>query len=78
MPNILAGRRIVPEFLQDEAKPPHIAAEMLCLLRDANAREMMQRDLASVTTKLGDPGAAQRAAEALLDLLARGTEARAA
>jgi lipid-A-disaccharide synthase len=78
MPNILAGRQIVREFLQDQAKPSHIAAEMLHLRRDSNARETMQRDLASVSAKLGQPGAAQRAAEAVLDLLARATEPRPA
>ena len=71
MPNILAGRRIVPEFLQDNAEPRRVAAEMLHLLRDANAREMMQTDLASVSALLGEPGAAERAAQAILGLLAR-------
>jgi lipid-A-disaccharide synthase len=71
MPNILAGRRIIPEFLQDDAEPDRIAAEMLHLLRVIGARESMQRDLASVRALLGEPGAAGRAADAILDLLGK-------
>lgn len=71
MPNILAGRRIVPEFLQADAEPGRVAAEMLHLLRDASATETMQRDLGAVSAMLGEPGAARRAADAIIDLLAR-------
>src|SRR5207237_1627993 len=39
MPNILAGERLVPELLQDEATPAALAAALLALLRDAAARK---------------------------------------
>ena len=71
MPNILAGRGIVPEFLQGEANPEAVSAGLLPLVRDAGARETMQRDLAMVSATLGTPGAARRAAQAINDLLAR-------
>ena len=65
MPNILAGRKIVPELLQDDATPSAIGSSLLQLLRDSSAQTKQQNDLASVTEKLGGPGAAVRAAEAI-------------
>jgi lipid-A-disaccharide synthase len=65
MPNILAGREIVPEFLQNAAQPERIAREMGRLLHDPSARAEMQRRLAGVIAQLGDRGAADRAAGAI-------------
>ena len=65
MPNILADREIVREFLQGAAQPQAIAEEIVRLLTDENARATMERDLAAVTAKLGGGGAAARAAEAI-------------
>ncbi len=69
MPNILAEREIVREFLQDAAQPEAIAEEMRRLLTDENARAKMERDLAEVTAKLGAGGAAGRAANAICEAL---------
>ena len=69
MPNILAEREVVREFLQDAAQPEAIAAETRRLLTDENAQAKIERDLAEVTAKLGGPGAAVRAAEAICDAL---------
>ena len=65
MPNLLAEREIVREFLQDDAQPAPIAAEMLRLVRDPAARAMVQRELAVCIEKLGEPGAGTRAAMAI-------------
>ncbi len=65
MPNILAGREIAREFLQEAAEPDAIAAEMLRLLREPAARVTIARDLAAVIAQLGDPGAGTRAATAI-------------
>ena len=65
MPNILAEREVVREFLQDSAQPTSIAKEMQRLLTDENARAAMERNLAEVVSKLGEPGAAGRAADAI-------------
>ena len=65
MPNLLAGREIAREFLQDDATPAAVAREMQRLLSDDDARATIVRDLAAVTAKLGGTGAAQRAAEAI-------------
>lgn len=66
MPNLLAGREVAREFLQEAAQPEPIAREMLRLVGDAAARETMQREVAGVIAALGQPGAAARAAEAIL------------
>ncbi len=66
MPNILAGREIVREFLQEDARPEPISAEVGRLLDDARARATFQEDLRTVIAKLGSPGASGRAAEAIL------------
>ncbi len=66
MVNILAGREIVREFLNARAKPEAVAREMLRLAKDESAREAMRRDLAAVTAMLGEGGASDRAAKAVL------------
>jgi lipid-A-disaccharide synthase len=71
LPNVLAGREIVLEFLQDDAKPAAIAKEMLRLLEDPKAREAQQRAQAEVIASLGECGAAKRAAEAIVGAMHR-------
>ncbi|MHA3774995.1 lipid-A-disaccharide synthase [Verrucomicrobiota bacterium sgz303538] len=65
MPNILAGREIAREFLQDAAHPEAIAKEVLRLLDEPGARERIQHELAGVIAQLGASGAGTRAAEAV-------------
>jgi lipid-A-disaccharide synthase len=62
MPNVIAGREIVPEFLQQRARPYQIARTAQELLGDTAKRAAMQRDLAEVVKSLGGPGASERAA----------------
>ncbi len=71
MPNVLAGREIAREFLQGAATPQALADETLRLVTNAEQREALQHDLATVVTGLGDQGAARRAAEAILEELSR-------
>jgi lipid-A-disaccharide synthase len=71
MVNLIAGRRIVRELIQDDCTPQAVADEAAALLTDVNRRERMVRDLAAVKAALGGPGASQRAADAVLDLVQR-------
>lgn len=48
MPNLIAGRRIVPELLQERFTPENITAALLPLLADGPIREQMIADLAEV------------------------------
>jgi lipid-A-disaccharide synthase len=72
MPNLVAGRRIVPEIIQAEFTPERVAAEGLLLLQDPEKAAAMRRDLAEVRLKLGASGASRRAAEAVNEALVDG------
>ncbi|MBI1925301.1 lipid-A-disaccharide synthase [Candidatus Poribacteria bacterium] len=69
LPNIIAGREIVPELLQDEVQAERITPIALELLRDAKKREAQQAELRKVYEQLGDPGAVERTAELVLSYL---------
>ena len=68
MVNLIAGRRIVPELIQDDCTAEKIAAETLSLLADPQRRGEMERGLREVRGRLGSPGASGRAAEAVLEI----------
>jgi lipid-A-disaccharide synthase len=69
MVNLIAGREVVPELIQKDFKPERVAAQTLHLLRDASMVAAMRAQLAEVRRKLGPPGAAERAADAIYALL---------
>jgi lipid-A-disaccharide synthase len=60
--NILAGRTVVKEFIQRQASPELVAAELHILLDSAEARLSMQQSLAETAALLGGTGAHERAA----------------
>jgi lipid-A-disaccharide synthase len=75
--NVVAGREVAPEFVQD-ALQPTAAARALSTLLDADSaeRQRMLAELDRVRGMLGEPGAARRVAAIALELAA-GTDARA-
>lgn len=66
MVNLVAGRRIVPELIQDACTPEAVVAETERLLSDGAARTAVVSGLEEVRARLGGPGASRRAAEAVL------------
>jgi lipid-A-disaccharide synthase len=64
--NLVAGRSVVPELLQDEATGQRLYEEALRILEDPIAYADMKRSLAQVRDALGAPGASTRAAERVL------------
>ena len=66
MPNVIAGKSIVPEFIQHKASPGRVAAAARALLQDVGEREAMQRKLAAVVASLGGPGSSERTAQLIL------------
>jgi lipid-A-disaccharide synthase len=70
--NIAAGRQVVPELLQGEVQPARIGAIARAYLADPLLMESVRKDLAGVRRRLGEGGAARRAAEVVLRTLAEG------
>jgi lipid-A-disaccharide synthase len=69
MVNLIAERRVVPELIQKDFTPAKVAEEILRLLNDPHAREDLRTGLADVRSRLGPPGAVDRAADAIAALL---------
>ncbi|HET7370222.1 MAG TPA: lipid-A-disaccharide synthase [Gammaproteobacteria bacterium] len=70
LPNLLAGREIVPEFLQERARADLLAPAMAALLEDPQARARQLDAFAPITANLARD-ASSRAAEAVLEMAER-------
>src|SRR5439155_17828643 len=68
MPNIIAGERIVPEFIQHDATPEALAESALRFLQDPEARARVKSALQGVRAALGEPGASERVARIVLEM----------
>jgi len=71
LPNLIAGKAIVPELLQNDATPERLAGVALEVIRSAPRQAAMREALADVRRRLGNPGAVERAAQEVLMLLPR-------
>jgi lipid-A-disaccharide synthase len=67
-PNLLADRRVVGEYFQDQIVPESIGAELLMWLDDTERRTALEHEFARIHAELRR-GAGSRAAQAILDLL---------
>ena len=70
MPNVLAAREVVPEFIQHRATPGAIAKSVWQLMKNPDTREGMISEFDAVIGKLGGSGASERAAQAIIAELA--------
>lgn len=68
MPNILAGEKLVPELLQDEATPQALAGALLALLRDSAARKRQIERFRDFHGLLRQ-NTAEKAADAVLEVM---------
>jgi lipid-A-disaccharide synthase len=66
MPNVLADREVVPEFIQHRAKAQELATAILRLLGDPITREQMISAFDKMAAQLGESGASERAAKEIL------------
>ena len=66
--NIVAQKRIVPEYVQHEAKPDIIAADLVSLLQDQQRRTNMLKELQNVKTLMGESGASSKVASLIRQL----------
>ena len=69
LPNIVAGRKIVPELIQEKASAREMAAETIRLLKNKRACDEMISNLREVKRRLGKRGASKRAAKAAVSFL---------
>jgi len=68
MANLVAGRTVVPELIQEAFTPRAVAEEALRVLTDPAHAKHVRAELREVRTKLGHPGASRRAAKAVLSV----------
>jgi lipid-A-disaccharide synthase len=68
--NIVAGKRIVPELVQQESTPENMANALTTMLSDPIHLQQIRTELTGVRARLGDSGASARAASVVLEFLA--------
>jgi lipid-A-disaccharide synthase len=66
MPNVLANKEVVPEFIQHHAQPAAIAKAVMQLMDDSAVRDQMTREFDKIVTELGEGGASAKAAAAII------------
>ena len=76
MVNLVAGEKIVPEYLQEAFTPDVVAAEAMRFLVDQDHAAKTRQQLRTVREMLGGVGASRRAAEQVLDVADRGRVCR--
>jgi len=69
--NLIAGKEIVPELIQDEASPENISRLALNILNDADRLEKMRNELLGIRKMLGGPGASEQVADIAINMLQR-------
>jgi len=67
--NLIAGREIVPELVQNKASPENIADKALAILNDSQGLEKLRNELCGIRDLLGGPGASERVADIALSML---------
>lgn len=71
LPNLIMGREVYPELLQEKATVDNLTRAAKRWLDDSDALTAARADLAGLRNMVGEPGAAHRAASIILDDLAR-------
>lgn len=66
--NIVAGEKVVPEFVQHDMTEENLIQEATRQLTDERYANEMRRRLAVIRTRLGAPGASLRVAQSILEL----------
>ncbi len=68
-PNLIMGRCVVPEFLQNDLQSDAVAAEIISMIEDKEKNKRIKKDLRKVREMLGEPGSAHRVAEIILKII---------
>jgi lipid-A-disaccharide synthase len=67
MPNVLADREVVPEFIQHRARPDAIVKAVRQFIEEANDRDRMISEFDTIVGKLGEGGASDQAARTIIE-----------
>lgn len=67
--NIIAGKTIAPEFIQNDATPKRLVKAILEIITDETRMEAIKKDLSAIKNKLGQAGASARTAALALEML---------
>lgn len=67
--NLIAGRQIVPELVQESATPANIADEALKMLNNPDELKAMRNELIGIRDILGGSGASEKVADIALSML---------
>jgi len=73
MPNLLAEKEVVPEFIQHRATPNAIAEALQPLIENTRARDQMISEFNAIVPRLGDVGASEKAARAIIEEIGSAT-----
>jgi lipid-A-disaccharide synthase len=65
LPNLLLGRRVIPELLQDDLEPKRLVVETLELLTNASKLDEIRKSLRFVPKRMGEPGCSTRISDDL-------------
>jgi len=71
LPNLIMGREVFPELLQEQANGDVVAKRALSWLNTSGKLEEIRNDLKVLRTKVGEPGAATRAARLIIEDLSK-------
>ena len=66
--NLIAGRRLATELMQDEFTGESLSREIISLLAPER-NQIMRAELNEVARRIGEPGASQRAANAIVEFI---------
>ena len=67
--NLIEGREVVPELIQDDAASENIAQTVFEMMKDPAGLEKLRNDLLGAVKKLGGAGASERTADIAMGLL---------
>jgi len=67
--NLVAGKKVVPELIQNNVTPQRIADEALAILEDSRNKENLIKGLRIVKERLGRGGASERTARIAIDMI---------
>lgn len=67
--NLIVGKTLLPELIQEDATPENITAHVLAMIRNPDRMDRMRRELSDARILLGEPGASDRAAGIAMELL---------